>query len=125
MNHEQVGAFIRKLRKEEGVNSIDFARRLGISQPKLSRVETGLQAIPVELLARICELLNTDVSSFFRKIEESERALSFVQEQTRGYEEKVVEGVLEEECMRLLSNLTNDQKQAIYVLLSSMQNSSI
>ncbi|GAA2774206.1 helix-turn-helix transcriptional regulator [Saccharopolyspora taberi] len=48
-----LGAELRDLRKAAGLNGRQLAARLGISQPTLSRYESGQRTAPVDIVARV------------------------------------------------------------------------
>jgi len=66
----QIGELMREIRKEKGFTSIEIANRLNISQPKLSRIETGTQPVTISLLSRFCDLCGISLSEFFRILED-------------------------------------------------------
>jgi transcriptional regulator with XRE-family HTH domain len=44
-----------------------FARKLGISQPTLARLESGAQNTTIRTLQQICKALRCDVGELFKK----------------------------------------------------------
>ena len=54
-----VGARIRKLRRAQGLTSIALARKIGMSQAQVSRLETGLQLFRSLTLMRFAQVLGT------------------------------------------------------------------
>ncbi len=53
--HKNVGEKIRKIRKENNLTQTEFAKLFGITQDKLSKYETGLVGVPIEVLLKISE----------------------------------------------------------------------
>lgn len=62
MNQEKIGAFIRDIRKENGLTQEQLAEKLGVSQKSVSRWETGKTMPDYALLPGICEVLNINVA---------------------------------------------------------------
>lgn len=62
MNQENIGAFIRDIRKEKGLTQEQFAEKLGVSQKSVSRWETGKTMPDYSLLPGICEVLEINVA---------------------------------------------------------------
>ena len=56
---------IRALRGDE--NQDAFARKLGISQATLARLESGVQNTTIKTLQQICKALRCDIGELFRK----------------------------------------------------------
>jgi transcriptional regulator with XRE-family HTH domain len=57
---ETFGTMLRQLRKDAGLSQPALARLVHVSQPTLSRYESGRQAVEPEIAARLDELLNAD-----------------------------------------------------------------
>ncbi|MGD9994033.1 MAG: helix-turn-helix domain-containing protein [Salinivirgaceae bacterium] len=53
----QIGATIKKLRKEKGITQIDFSKRCGISQTYLSQIENDERNPTVDVLEKISNVL--------------------------------------------------------------------
>ncbi len=62
----QLAESLRKLRKEAGLTQTEMARRLGISQPTLNRLENGSQNTTLRTLTQICRALRCDPGDLFR-----------------------------------------------------------
>lgn len=56
---------IRTLRGDKTQDA--FARKLGISQATLARLESGAQNTTVKTLQQICKALRCDIGELFRK----------------------------------------------------------
>jgi transcriptional regulator with XRE-family HTH domain len=56
----------RRLRVESGLSQVEMARRLGVSQPTLNRLENGRQNVTVDTLGRLCRALRCDPGDLFR-----------------------------------------------------------
>lgn len=56
---------IRALRGDKTQDA--FARKLGISQATLARLESGAQNTTVKTLQQICKTLRCDIGDLFRK----------------------------------------------------------
>lgn len=61
----EVGEKIRELRKKAGLTQYELARRTGIVQSDLSRMETGAYRVSVMALAKILDVLDIKVGEFF------------------------------------------------------------
>ncbi|MGE7923356.1 helix-turn-helix domain-containing protein [Viridibacillus arvi] len=114
MNFLQVGRLIRKLRKENNITMVDFAKRINISQPSLSRIESGNQEVTFTLLEKICNEFEISMSVFFQCLEEKKEM-----QIPEGYEGKSIdiEQELDKELTKMLSTLSKEQKKGLYVLL--------
>ena len=64
-----VGARIRLLRLERGLQQNEVAAQIGISQAYLSNIEKGRNNITLENLLKLHEVLQCPVSSFFVDID--------------------------------------------------------
>lgn len=58
------GVLLRGLRYREGLNQIEFAKKLNISQTNLSAMENGKRTIGKELAKRIADLFGLDYRIF-------------------------------------------------------------
>lgn len=114
MNFLQVGRLIRKLRKENNITMVDFSNRINISQPSLSRIESGNQEITFTLLEKICNEFEISMSIFFQILEDK-KGMQITEE----HEEISIdiEQELDKELNKMLSTLSKEQKKGLYVLL--------
>ncbi len=62
---ELVGRKIRQLRKEHHLTQTDLAKRIGIQQSDLSRMEKGEYRVSLDTLVRILAELGMSVGQFF------------------------------------------------------------
>lgn len=62
MNQEKIGAFIRDVRKENGLTQEQLAEALGVSQKSISRWENGKTMPDYSVLPNICEVLGINVA---------------------------------------------------------------
>lgn len=62
---ERLAETIRRHRQQEGMNQRDMARRLGISQPTLARLEGGAQNVNLKIIEKLCRSLRCDVGELF------------------------------------------------------------
>ena len=62
---KKVGNQIRKIRKEKGLSQGALAKRIGVSQQLISRIEKGRENISLNTLVNICKKLDSDVSITF------------------------------------------------------------
>ena len=66
---QMVGARIRLLRLERGLQQNEVAAKIGISQAYLSNIEKGRNNITLENLLKLHEVLQCPMSSFFVDID--------------------------------------------------------
>jgi transcriptional regulator with XRE-family HTH domain len=57
---------VQQLRREAGLTQIEMARRLGISQPTLNRIESSAHNVKLETLTKLCQALQCDPCDLFR-----------------------------------------------------------
>ena len=62
-------ALIRQKRQEKGISQNQLAKLVGISQPYMNQIETGVRNPPLPTLMKICEIL--DISLFGKEDEET------------------------------------------------------
>lgn len=60
-----VGEQIRQLRRRHDLTQTELARRIGIQQSDLSRMEKGEYRVPLGVLFRILGVLQVSLSEFF------------------------------------------------------------
>ncbi|MBS2018304.1 MAG: DUF2083 domain-containing protein [Deltaproteobacteria bacterium] len=58
------GAKVRALRRRENLNQVQLAEKLGISPSYLNLIENNRRPLPANLLIRLAQLFNIEVSSF-------------------------------------------------------------
>lgn len=58
---EHIGALIQRSRQAKGMTQAELASELGTSQSAINRIEKGGQNISLEMIARISEVLNTEI----------------------------------------------------------------
>ncbi|MBQ7885592.1 MAG: helix-turn-helix transcriptional regulator [Clostridia bacterium] len=57
LSMETIGRRLRAVREEKGYSREDIAQRLGISSNRLSRIETGKSSISLDVLVKLCSIL--------------------------------------------------------------------
>lgn len=62
-------ALIRRKRQEKGISQNHLAKLVGISQPYMNQIETGVRNPTLPTLMKICEIL--DISLFGKENEET------------------------------------------------------
>ncbi|MFZ2494568.1 MAG: UDP-N-acetylglucosamine 1-carboxyvinyltransferase [Candidatus Saccharimonadales bacterium] len=60
---KKIGTLIRQTRTERGMTQSEFANSLGTSQSAVNRIENGGQNVSLEMLARIGEVLSSNIVS--------------------------------------------------------------
>ncbi len=61
--HKKIGSLIRETRLVRGMTQSEFAAALGTSQSAVNRIENGGQNVSLEMLARIGEVLSSEIVS--------------------------------------------------------------
>lgn len=61
----RIGRQIAKLRKQQNITTTELARRVGLSQPQISRLENGKQGFRSETLLKISRALGVRPAHFF------------------------------------------------------------
>jgi superfamily II DNA or RNA helicase/transcriptional regulator with XRE-family HTH domain len=64
---QKVGLEIKLLRKKNGSSLRSFAKKLGISHSTLSKIESGLQSIDIEMIAKIADYFNVSVDYLLKR----------------------------------------------------------
>ncbi len=70
----EVGEAIRRIRKTKGLSQAYVADESDVDRGGLSRIERGLQEIPLETLERVAKTLGTSVHEIVRVAEEGQDA---------------------------------------------------
>lgn len=116
---QQIGDLMRKIRKEKGLTTKQLANQLKISQPKLSRIETGAQPIPVTLLYQFCHIFQLSLVDFCYLLEDNDHFhdWSNIKENVPDYVEHP-----EYSMTKLFTSLTLDERKAIVQLIETFKN---
>lgn len=56
---------LREIRISKGLSQYELAKKLGISQQRLSNYEKGKRKLPVELAIKICRILNVTLEDIY------------------------------------------------------------
>jgi transcriptional regulator with XRE-family HTH domain len=70
MTSRDIGLRVTKVREAKGLSTVGLARRVGISQAQISRLENGKQGFRSSTLISIAEALETPPFFFFMSDEE-------------------------------------------------------
>ena len=62
MDTKRIGAFLKELRKENGMTQEQFAEKLGVTNRSISRWENGKTMPDYSLFPIICETLGVEIS---------------------------------------------------------------
>lgn len=65
--HEFLLALLRKLRGKSGVSQVELAKRLGVTQQYISRVEAGQRRLDVVEFHQWCKGLGVDSQDVFKE----------------------------------------------------------
>lgn len=66
---QKVGITIKELRKERGMSQETFAYESGIDRRYMSDIENGKRNISLDILERIADKLEIQLSSLFQRVE--------------------------------------------------------
>ncbi len=58
----EIGPRLRKYREEKDLSQKEFAKRIGVSNSRVSNWEKGINRPDVDILSRICEILEVSPS---------------------------------------------------------------
>ncbi len=61
----QLAEALRRMRKQAGLTQTEMAKRLGVSQPTLNRLESGSQNATLRTLNHVCRSLGCTVGDLF------------------------------------------------------------
>ncbi len=92
-NKTDVGINVKNIRKKMGLKQKELVKKMNpnpISVNTLSRVETGKSNYSIDLLFRIAEVLNCDVSDFFQVEEKKSCKIIVVEEDSKDLIKKMV-----------------------------------
>ncbi len=64
---EELGRRLRELRLQAGLTQAELAARVGISQPNVARLESGVNPPNLSTLRKIADALSADVVVAFQK----------------------------------------------------------
>ncbi|MDI7744052.1 helix-turn-helix transcriptional regulator [Lysinibacillus fusiformis] len=113
-----IGRLIKELRKKNNMTMVDFAKKIKISQPSLSKIESGRQEVSFSLLEAICHEFGVTRSQFFQILE---RDSIYHQTSSDIYFEESVDAnkEIEHKIGEIVSKMTFEQKRALYIFLFS------
>jgi transcriptional regulator with XRE-family HTH domain len=60
INNKAIGEKVRQLRARMGLTTVTLARKVGMSQAQVSRLENGLQGFRSATLIKFCRILGVD-----------------------------------------------------------------
>lgn len=69
MDIKHVGQHIKLARERRGLSQIELARRLGLRQSNLSRLERGLQGVSLETLALYARVLGVGIDELTAEVD--------------------------------------------------------
>lgn len=69
---KEIGEKIKRLRTEKKLSMREFGDKLGVSHAHISKLESGINSPSVDLLEKIADYFNRDISYFFEKEDEDE-----------------------------------------------------
>jgi len=83
MTEKQIGLRVHRLRESQGLTSTELAKRVGLSQAQISRLENGKQGFRSSTLARIAEALGVKPVYFY--LDENQTDASLAREDVMAY----------------------------------------
>lgn len=69
---KEIGEKIKYLRTRKGISMRELGDNLGVSHAHISKLESGINSPSVDLLEKLSEFFNIDVSYFFARKDEDE-----------------------------------------------------
>lgn len=113
MRNIQIGQLIKKLRNKKKLSMVDFASKINISQPALSKIETGMQEVSLTILDKICKECNITMIDFFKMLEdEIDLSINTIEKNKIDNPEK-----LEYELINIIKSINYEQQKALYIVL--------
>ena len=71
-NQRAIGKVVREMRTKRGITMTAFAKKVGVSQAQISRLEDGQQGFRTKTMQKIAEALDMPIVIYFgpkRKVE--------------------------------------------------------
>jgi transcriptional regulator with XRE-family HTH domain len=65
--HKEIGAEIKRIRKDLGMSQMKLAEEVGVSFQQIQKYEKGVNKISMEMIQRIAMALGISVNTFFQK----------------------------------------------------------
>jgi len=56
---------LKKILKEKGIKSVDFAKQIGVTENTVSNINNGKTLPKIQLLVKIANVLNVDIRDLF------------------------------------------------------------
>lgn len=113
MKHIKTGRLIRALRKTKNMSMVEFAAKIDLTQPSLSKIENGTREVSISTLELICRECNITMSDFFKMLTENvDVTLNTADDNNSEDFTK-----LEEELIQLIKSMPYEQQKGLYVLL--------
>jgi len=66
--NKHTGLIISIYREQKGLEQTELAKKVGVSQPVISRLESGAASWTVERFFSVCNALNIDAAQVFEKV---------------------------------------------------------
>lgn len=103
----EIGRRIRNLRQKRGMEQLELAQKLNISQSKMNKIETGFQKrIEPEILSDLAKVLNTTVDYLVNGESEDKKQMII---------NKIVAEFPDADLMfKDLANMSADQLEEVY-----------
>lgn len=91
INYLLLGEKIKKFRRRKKLSQYSLAERINVSPPYISRIECGKNRVSLELLVKICEVLEINAAEFLTENLMDE--YSYVTRESTGLEKKLMVAV--------------------------------
>ena len=80
---KNLGQRIRKIRKEKGITLVEIAKKTGVAQATLSRIETGSMMGTVESHEKIAEAIGVGLAELYSGVDRRYEQIAHTKEQER------------------------------------------
>ncbi|MGZ7119963.1 MAG: helix-turn-helix domain-containing protein, partial [Methanobacterium sp.] len=72
---KEIGLKIKTLRTEKKLSMRELGEKIGVSHAHISKLEKGINGPSVDLLEKIAQCFDIDISYFFSKVEEGDEVM--------------------------------------------------
>ena len=77
MDYLSIGSRIRKVRLNHGLKQDEFAEKIGVNRHSLSRIESGKQQPPLDILGALCSVYKVDANWILNGVEQQTDDVDF------------------------------------------------
>lgn len=109
MDKITVGQLIRRFRTEKKLSTVELAQRLEMSQSSISRIERGTIELTLSQFEKMCNIFDLTTIQFIKLLD---------QQVDTNLDVHIKEKKdLDEELLKLIRSLSDEQRKGLYVLL--------